>query len=261
MRTRVLTTALLLWGGVRLTDAPGEPPEKAKEEAGPIEIDFSLLPDRKKDEKPPKYELTIAVNSKDGPTYQHSFMVNGLHLEELRNQVKVSLEREDWTATAVDEKKLVVESYKGSPVTTVEIKVEGEGVKESMTPTVKRVKQDKAKDEAGPVEIDFSPLPDRKKGDEPIRFEVTIVLESKDGPTHKFPFTIFGLPTEVVRNHIKNDLELNDWVVRPVGDKKLVVESYKGSPVTTVEIKVDGIKESMTPTVERVKEDKKEDKK
>jgi hypothetical protein len=141
MRTLFLATALLLGGGFFLLEPapPEKPAEKAKEEAGPVEIDFSPLPPANSD----KYEVTITIDSKDGPTFREAATVVRIKPELVRNHMKTALKLQEWTATEVGETKLIVESYKGSPVTKVEIKVEGEGVKDSMTPTVKRVKEDK----------------------------------------------------------------------------------------------------------------------
>jgi hypothetical protein len=112
------------------------------------------------------------------------------------------------------------------------------------------------KKDTDPVEVDFGPLAKATAANYKFKFVVTsydnsrtpMVVEAQ-APT--FP----GVIADVVKTSLPAgwDVEVNGG--------KLIIKSYKGSPIKSVEITLDGEKKELTPTVKRLKpEDKKEGK-
>jgi hypothetical protein len=110
---------------------------------------------------------------------------------------------------------------------------------------------------AGPVQIDFSPLPG---GELKQDYKIYLVVEIKDRPKFDEAYTI-GAGTSVVgvRDLVKGSLA-EGWKFDAVGDDKLVLRSFKGSPVTNVRISCEGIPSSMWPRAGRAEEKKEKDK-
>jgi hypothetical protein len=127
----------------------------------------------------------------------------------------------------------------------------------SLTAFAARAQEEK--DEVGPVEIDFSPLPEKAVGNNPTDYELDVVIRCKDGSTFKTRVTVvrLGLTAETVRDLVKASLQLDGWTVREVEKKRLVVEGCKDSPVKTVQIT--GISKDWLPTTKRIKEEDKKD--
>jgi hypothetical protein len=112
------------------------------------------------------------------------------------------------------------------------------------------------KNETDPVEIDFSPLAKATAANFKMNFTVT----SYDKTWTPMVCTIPGgaAPSDVALT-VKNSLPAGWEVVQD--EEKLVIKSFKASPIKSVEITLDGEKKELTPTVKRLKpEDKKEGK-
>jgi hypothetical protein len=114
--------------------------------------------------------------------------------------------------------------------------------------------------EAGPVEIDFSPLPGKDgkvsmlDKDGKATYEILIVVETAYGPKFEQSYNIAeGTSAGAVRDLATGSFA-DGWKLEPVGDDKLIVRAYKDSPVRSAEVKVERIPLSMTPTVHRLKE-------
>ncbi len=110
--------------------------------------------------------------------------------------------------------------------------------------------------ETAPVEVDFSPLAKATAANYKIKFAVTSYDNSRtpmvvEAQSPTFP----GVIADVVKTSLPAG-----WDVEKDGGK-LVIKSYKGSPIKSVEITLDGEKKELAPTVKRLKpEDKKEGK-
>jgi hypothetical protein len=138
-----LSCALPLLVVTQLVAAPA-PPEKndpgmTEKETGPVEVDFSPLAKA----TAAKYQIKFAVASYDNT--RTPMVVNtqsGSTPDELADLVRLSLPA-GWDVQQ-DGNKLVVKSYKGSPIKSVEISLEGE--KKELTPTVKRLKKEDKKE-------------------------------------------------------------------------------------------------------------------
>jgi hypothetical protein len=112
------------------------------------------------------------------------------------------------------------------------------------------------KKETAPVEVDFSPLTKATAAKYQIKFAVT----SYDNTRTPMVVNAQGYsPPDALAGVVKTSLPAG-WDVQQDGNK-LVIKSYKGSPIKSVEITLDGEKKELTPTVKRLKkEDKKEGK-
>ncbi len=114
------------------------------------------------------------------------------------------------------------------------------------------------KDEVGPVEIDFAPLPEEAPGDNLLDYSIKLVIRCADGSSYKQTFTVKGKIFSVgaLRDTVNNDLAIDGWTVKKVGDKKLVVEGYKESQVKTLEVSAEKLTKESIPTTKRVKLEK-----
>ena len=117
------------------------------------------------------------------------------------------------------------------------------------------------KEEVRPVEIDFSPVPEKAVGDNALNYELHFVIQSKDGQTYKHSFTVKGgaFSAELLRELVSTSLDESDWSVMKLDKKKLIVKGYKGSPVKTVEVTAERLEEGFIPTTRRIKDEDKKD--
>ncbi len=114
-------------------------------------------------------------------------------------------------------------------------------------------KLDKAK--AGPMEIDFSPLPGMNVA---TVYKIHLVVDAESGVRFRDTYTINRTPVGDVRDLAKLSIEsVPGWKVRAVGDDRLVIEGHKDSGVRAIEIKVEGLSADMTPVSYRLPKEKK----
>jgi hypothetical protein len=112
------------------------------------------------------------------------------------------------------------------------------------------------KKEIDPMEIDFTPLAKATAANFKMNFAVTSHDNTRTPMVCNLPG---GAAPADIALLVKTSLPQGWDVVQD--DDKLVIKSFKGSPIKSVEITLDGEKKELTPTVKRLKpEDKKEDK-
>jgi hypothetical protein len=108
----------------------------------------------------------------------------------------------------------------------------------------------KEKQEVGPMEIDFAPLPGPKDADQ---YKIHLVVLTANGTKFKDTFTIGrGFTAEDVRDFVKRGVAGAGWTVKALGNTGLVIEGYKDSEIRSVEIKTEGLTTGSEPTVTRV---------
>lgn len=100
--------------------------------------------------------------------------------------------------------------------------------------------------EVKPVEIDFSPLPGIEQVDQ---YKIHLTVRAESGVGFEDTFTIERTPVSSVRNFVKRSMQTVDWKVTTLGDDKLLIEGHRGSPVRSVDIKVEGLPSAKTPVV------------
>jgi hypothetical protein len=112
------------------------------------------------------------------------------------------------------------------------------------------------KKETAPVEVDFGPLTKATAANFKIKFAVTSYGNTR---TPMVVNTQSGSTPDELADLVRLSLPAG-WDVQQDGGK-LVIKSYKGSPIKSVDITLEGEKKELTPTVKRLKpEDKKEGK-
>jgi hypothetical protein len=97
---------------------------------------------------------------------------------------------------------------------------------------------------SGPMEIDFSPLTKATAN----FYKMKIVVKAADGNFTPISIDLTGKPgpTQAAQGV---DTSLPAGWVRSLKGEKLIVKSYKGSPVKSIEIKLEGEKAVATPIV------------
>lgn len=127
MRMSLILTALLL-------GAVPAPPEKPKEESGPVEINFAPLPESGIG----KYKIHIVAETRGGDKFKESYTADrAVPASNIRFLVERSFQSAGWKVQCSDEAKLLVEGYKNSPLKSLEVTTEG--LTKEQTPIIKRV--------------------------------------------------------------------------------------------------------------------------
>jgi hypothetical protein len=109
---------------------------------------------------------------------------------------------------------------------------------------------DPNKNEDGPIEIDFSPLPGTGVG---VEYKIRLTLQIADGSGMKEQGYNIGKNTEPkdVTELIQRSLSKRFEVERD--GAKLIVKSFDGKPITKVEIKALGLpQDAKGPTAKRL---------
>jgi hypothetical protein len=104
----------------------------------------------------------------------------------------------------------------------------------------------------GPVEVDFSRLPNSSGKD----YHLYLTFETEDGTWFRETYTV-GAGTQAggVRDLVVVSIP-GGWKVETVGATKLILRGYKRSPLTWIGISVPELPKKATPTLRRLKKGK-----
>jgi hypothetical protein len=102
------------------------------------------------------------------------------------------------------------------------------------------------KEEPCAVEIDFSPL--ASAPETVTRYKLHLSARSESGETYKDTYKSIGpVSLTALVGLAQESFEGAGWKVKMLGDHKMIVEGYKGSPVVHFELKAEGLPEANIP--------------
>lgn len=228
-----------------------------------------------------KYKLHMVVTTESGKEFKDFYKLDSAASETVRDLIETHLGLNGLEVRPAGKTKFILISYKGSPIKSVEFKMEG--APQDNAPFVKKVTNSddgKKKERRGlperktsmhallsfclvfrvpettkpappeVVEIDFAPIP-------PIgamlKYKVHVVVTANSGGQFKDTFSVDGLTPEGMRNWLAGHLERGDFEVRLSEKTKLIVISYKNSSIKSIEIKMEGAPQDNAPFVKRIK--------